>query len=97
MKDEPFSKEVLECLPPANFRPGPEDIAKREDLRDICVCSIDPPGCEDIDDCGAGPCQNGKCTDVGANSYVCDCDDGWTDMGAAQTATKCRKSTRFNA
>jgi len=47
---EPFSDEVLACLPKEDFRPGPEDIKDREDLRDVCVCSIDPPGCEDVDD-----------------------------------------------
>jgi exosome complex exonuclease DIS3/RRP44 len=45
-----FSKDVMACLPPADFRPGPEEIAKRLDLRNIPVCSIDPPGCKDIDD-----------------------------------------------
>jgi len=47
---EPFKEEVLACLPPEDFRPGPKDIEGREDFRDTCVCSIDPPGCEDIDD-----------------------------------------------
>ena len=23
---------------------------RREDLRELCVCSVDPPGCKDIDD-----------------------------------------------
>ena len=46
----PFSKEVMACLPPADFQPGPEEIAKRLDLRGVPVCSIDPPGCKDIDD-----------------------------------------------
>lgn len=27
-----------------------EEIDKWRDLRDVCVCSIDPPGCKDIDD-----------------------------------------------
>ena len=26
------------------------DLATRKDFRDICVCSVDPPGCTDIDD-----------------------------------------------
>lgn len=25
-------------------------ILCREDLRELCVCSVDPPGCRDIDD-----------------------------------------------
>lgn len=27
-----------------------QDIAQREDLRHLDVCSVDPPGCTDIDD-----------------------------------------------
>lgn len=27
-----------------------KDMAKREDLRRLTVCSVDPPGCTDIDD-----------------------------------------------
>ena len=52
----PFPKVVLDCLPaeghdwrvPTNMdHPGWQ---KRRDLRDLLVCSIDPPGCQDIDD-----------------------------------------------
>lgn len=52
----PFPKTVLDCLPveghewkvPASTSdPGWRD---RRDLRDLLVCSIDPPGCVDIDD-----------------------------------------------
>jgi len=50
VSNEPFSEEVLACLPPADFKPKPKDIRGRRDFRDVCVCSIDPPGCEDIDD-----------------------------------------------
>eukprot|EP00418_Pyrodinium_bahamense_P060891 CAMPEP_0179174796 /NCGR_PEP_ID=MMETSP0796-20121207/86308_1 /TAXON_ID=73915 /ORGANISM="Pyrodinium bahamense, Strain pbaha01" /LENGTH=789 /DNA_ID=CAMNT_0020878105 /DNA_START=16 /DNA_END=2386 /DNA_ORIENTATION=+ len=50
VKYEPFTEEVEACLPPEDFHPGPQDIEGREDFRGICVCSIDPPGCEDIDD-----------------------------------------------
>lgn len=50
----PFLKNVLDCLPkegdswvvPQDF----ETTTKRKDLRDKLVCSIDPPGCVDIDD-----------------------------------------------
>ncbi|KAK9474255.1 uncharacterized protein V1510DRAFT_412846 [Dipodascopsis tothii] len=53
---QPFPQSVLDCLPveghdwrvPADTAdPG---WAKRRDLRDLDVCSIDPPGCQDIDD-----------------------------------------------
>ena len=52
----PFPKVVLDCLPaeghewkvPASLEdPGWKG---RTDLRDLLVCSIDPPGCVDIDD-----------------------------------------------
>ena len=53
---KPFPKTVLDCLPveghdwkvPASLDdPGWQG---RKDLRDLLVCSIDPPGCVDIDD-----------------------------------------------
>ena len=52
----PFPKVVLDCLPseghdwrvPSNLSdPGWQG---REDLRELLICSIDPPGCVDIDD-----------------------------------------------
>ncbi|KAK7744192.1 exosome catalytic subunit dis3 [Cytospora paraplurivora] len=52
----PFPKTVLDCLPkeghdwkvPASTDdPGWRD---RQDLRDLLICSIDPIGCQDIDD-----------------------------------------------
>ncbi|KAJ3216693.1 exosome catalytic subunit dis3 [Dinochytrium kinnereticum] len=48
----PFTKQVLSCLPPEGeaWIVGPEHLAGREDFRHIHVCSIDPPGCTDIDD-----------------------------------------------
>lgn len=48
----PFSQHVLRCLPPEaeNYRISDEELAARRDLRDLDVCSIDPPGCTDIDD-----------------------------------------------
>lgn len=59
----PFSRKVLECLPaeghdwkapadlndPASVSKDPL-LPKRRDLRDKLICSIDPPGCVDIDD-----------------------------------------------
>lgn len=52
----PFPKTVLDCLPkeghdwrvPESMEdPGWRD---RQDMRGLLVCSIDPPGCQDIDD-----------------------------------------------
>ncbi|KAF2842170.1 ribonuclease R [Patellaria atrata CBS 101060] len=63
----PFPKTVLDCLPseghdwkvPASVDdPGWKG---RRDLRDLLVCSIDPPGCVDIDDAlHARPLPNGN-------------------------------------
>lgn len=54
----PFPKSVLNCLPaeghdwkvPENLDNGDVQLSKRKDLRDLLVCSIDPPNCQDIDD-----------------------------------------------
>jgi exosome complex exonuclease DIS3/RRP44 len=63
----PFPKTVLDCLPKEGHEwkvpssqtdPGWEG---RKDLRDLLVCSIDPPGCQDIDDAlHARPLPNGN-------------------------------------
>ncbi|KAK2773951.1 exosome catalytic subunit dis3 [Emmonsiellopsis sp. PD_33] len=64
---KPFPQIVLDCLPPEGHNwkvpenmddPGWHD---RKDLRDLLVCSIDPPGCQDIDDAlHARPLPNGN-------------------------------------
>ncbi|CRG84880.1 exosome complex exonuclease DIS3/RRP44 [Talaromyces islandicus] len=52
----PFPKVVLDCLPPEGHDwkvpASKEDPGwqNRRDLRDLLICSIDPPGCQDIDD-----------------------------------------------
>ena len=63
----PFPKSVLECLPPEGHDwkvPANRDDVRwrgRRDLRDLLVCSIDPPGCVDIDDAlHARPLPNGN-------------------------------------
>ncbi|KAG7194775.1 exosome catalytic subunit dis3 [Scheffersomyces spartinae] len=64
----PFSKSVLDCLPSEGDNwvvpeklDGDEQLKKRVDLRDKLVCSIDPPGCVDIDDAlHAKPLSNGN-------------------------------------
>jgi exosome complex exonuclease DIS3/RRP44 len=63
----PFPKAVLDCLPaeghdwivpPSTDDPGWKD---RRDLRDLEICSIDPIGCQDIDDAlHAKPLPNGN-------------------------------------
>ncbi|MCJ1286273.1 exosome catalytic subunit dis3 [Xylographa opegraphella] len=63
----PFPKAVLDCLPAEGHEwrvpattddPGWRD---RKDLRDLLACSIDPVGCQDIDDAlHARPLANGN-------------------------------------
>ncbi|XP_068183620.1 exosome complex exonuclease RRP44 [Antennarius striatus] len=45
-----FSQAVLSFLPKMPWSITPEDMVRREDLRHLTVCSVDPPGCTDIDD-----------------------------------------------
>jgi exosome complex exonuclease DIS3/RRP44 len=45
-----FSAEVMACLPPATWRITEDVVRQRTDLRHLPICSIDPPGCKDIDD-----------------------------------------------
>ncbi|ORX84255.1 RNB-domain-containing protein [Anaeromyces robustus] len=59
----PFSQQVLNDLPPEgeNFKITDEELKKREDLRYLDICSIDPPGCTDIDDAlHVRPLDNGN-------------------------------------
>ncbi|KAL3845034.1 hypothetical protein ACJIZ3_002437 [Penstemon smallii] len=48
----PFSSQVLACLPPLPWSVSAGDIENpiRQDLRQLRVFSVDPPGCRDIDD-----------------------------------------------
>ncbi|KAI8457755.1 hypothetical protein BY996DRAFT_6889341 [Phakopsora pachyrhizi] len=53
----PFGKSILDCLPEAGEKwvvppktDGSSTWKNREDFRDLMICSIDPPGCQDIDD-----------------------------------------------
>ena len=53
----PFGKAILDCLPKEGdtWVVPPKDMSvpewrDREDLRSLNICSIDPPGCQDIDD-----------------------------------------------
>ena len=47
---EPFVPSVLACLPLEDWIPTSEDYASRADFRELNICSVDPPGCTDIDD-----------------------------------------------
>jgi exosome complex exonuclease DIS3/RRP44 len=48
----PFSPAVHACVPPLPWKVTEEDIndPHRADLRHLPICSVDPPGCKDIDD-----------------------------------------------
>ncbi|KXS21332.1 Dis3 protein [Gonapodya prolifera JEL478] len=48
----PFTQQVLKCLPPEgeSYQIAESEILKRRDFRPLDICSIDPPGCTDIDD-----------------------------------------------
>lgn len=63
----PFPKAVLDCLPSEGHEwKVPSDLQDpgwrgRKDHRELLVCSIDPPGCVDIDDAlHARPLPNGN-------------------------------------
>ncbi|WAR11579.1 RRP44-like protein, partial [Mya arenaria] len=45
-----FSQQVLAFLPSLPWTITEEDMKHRTDLRHLTVCSVDPPGCTDIDD-----------------------------------------------
>ncbi|XP_031850176.2 exosome complex exonuclease RRP44-like protein Dis3 [Nomia melanderi] len=45
-----FSDAVLSSLPKMPWCITETDLAHREDLRHLDICSVDPPGCTDIDD-----------------------------------------------
>lgn len=45
-----FSQAVYDCLPKGEWRVEDSEVAKRLDLRSLCVVSVDPLGCRDIDD-----------------------------------------------
>ena len=56
-----FSEAVLECLPSLPWSITARDEAERVDCRHIDICSVDPPGCTDIDDAlHAFPLENGN-------------------------------------
>ncbi|GLC34112.1 hypothetical protein PLESTB_000838700 [Pleodorina starrii] len=48
----PFTPAVHACVPPLPWAVGPSELSdpRRTDLRHLCVASVDPPGCKDIDD-----------------------------------------------
>ncbi|XP_067842648.1 exosome complex exonuclease RRP44 [Heptranchias perlo] len=47
---QPFSQAVLSFLPKMPWLITEQDMKERMDLRHLHICSVDPPGCTDIDD-----------------------------------------------
>jgi len=45
-----FSEAVLDCLPVMPWEITTKDRMERVDCRHLDICSVDPPGCTDIDD-----------------------------------------------
>ena len=45
-----FSQSVLDCLPEMPWEITAADEERRVDCRHLDICSVDPPGCTDIDD-----------------------------------------------
>ncbi|PZC85547.1 hypothetical protein B5X24_HaOG216655 [Helicoverpa armigera] len=58
-----FSEAVIACLPPDDWTIPEEEVKKRVDLRNECICSVDPPGCTDIDDALHAKALPGKTSD----------------------------------
>ncbi len=46
----PFPQSVIDCLPSLPWTISDEEKKNRLDLTHLHICSVDPPGCTDIDD-----------------------------------------------
>lgn len=62
-----FSSAVYDCLPKGTWSVTSEEISLRLDLRDLCVVSVDPLGCRDIDDALHCRTINGNHLEVGVH------------------------------
>jgi len=80
-----------------DISPGPED-----EKGWTCRCNDgyfgDGVSCLDVDDCSAGSssgetCAHGFCTDLGASSFRCTCDNGWKDRLCDQDVNECSDYT----
>ncbi len=48
---KPYSPGVMSEMPPNDWKPDDNEIARRKDFRKaLLVMSIDPKGCQDVDD-----------------------------------------------
>lgn len=62
-----FSEAVYDCLPKGQWSVTKDEEARRLDLRDLCVVSVDPLGCRDIDDALHCRVVNGNHLEVGVH------------------------------
>ncbi|KPA85538.1 putative Rrp44p protein [Leptomonas pyrrhocoris] len=62
-----FSEAVYDCLPKGQWSVTKDEEARRLDLRDLCVVSVDPLGCRDIDDALHCRVVNGNHIEVGVH------------------------------
>lgn len=62
-----FSAAVYDCLPKGEWKVEKSELAKRLDLRDLCIVSVDPLGCRDIDDALHCRVVNGNHLEVGVH------------------------------
>ncbi|KEG08632.1 putative mitochondrial exoribonuclease DSS-1 [Trypanosoma grayi] len=62
-----FSDAVYDCLPKGEWSVSEEELQRRLDLRDLCVVSVDPLGCRDIDDALHCRVVNGNHLEVGVH------------------------------
>lgn len=62
-----FSQAVYDCLPKGQWRVEESEVKKRLDLRDLCIVSVDPLGCRDIDDALHCRRVNGNHFEVGVH------------------------------
>eukprot|EP00915_Cephaloidophora_sp_WS-2016_P009294 GHVH01013225.1.p1 GENE.GHVH01013225.1~~GHVH01013225.1.p1 ORF type:complete len:1005 (+),score=158.29 GHVH01013225.1:30-3044(+) len=95
-----FPEKVLRCLPPKSFVIPQSEVDKRVDLRKVSMsperrarffmCSVDPPGCKDIDD--ALSCEFMEDGSVEIGVHIADVThfvqpDSALDLEAAQRCT----------
>lgn len=88
----PFTPAVHDCVPPLpwSVSQADHDAPYREDLRGVCVCSVDPPGCKDIDDAlHARPLPNGN---VELGVHIADVTH-FVQPGSAMDEEAARRST----
>ncbi|CAD2219037.1 Dis3-like cold-shock domain 2 (CSD2)/RNB domain containing protein, putative [Angomonas deanei] len=62
-----FSEAVYDCLPKGEWKVTEDEVERRLDIRDLCVVSVDPLGCRDIDDALHCRTINGNHLEVGVH------------------------------